>query len=146
MHPVTAAVTERIEARSRDTRADYLARMEAARHAGPGRGKLSCANWAHAFAAESDVRNRYRNSGAGNQIHPRNLRSRGIREKIFVARDLLRRNLDPKIGRGDRRPFGCQRDRFLRVFHLRDQSFAQRGERNRRGLDDSLVVSETDDV
>jgi len=54
MHPVTAAVTERIEARSRDTRAEYLARMEAARHAGPGRGKLSCANWAHAFAAESD--------------------------------------------------------------------------------------------
>ena len=54
MHPVTAAVTERIIARSRDSRADYLARMEAARHAGPGRAKLSCANWAHAFAAESD--------------------------------------------------------------------------------------------
>ncbi|MGH6911193.1 MAG: phosphogluconate dehydratase, partial [Phenylobacterium sp.] len=54
MDPVTAEVTERIEARSRDTRADYLARMEAARHAGTGRGKLSCANWAHAFAAESD--------------------------------------------------------------------------------------------
>ena len=54
MHPVTAEVTERIVERSRETRADYLARMEAARHAGPGRGKLSCANWAHAFAAESD--------------------------------------------------------------------------------------------
>jgi len=54
MHPVTAEVTERIEARSRESRADYLARMEAARHAGTGRGKLSCANWAHAFAAESD--------------------------------------------------------------------------------------------
>ena len=54
MHPVTAAVTERIVARSRDSRADYLARMQAARHAGPGRAKLSCANWAHAFAAESD--------------------------------------------------------------------------------------------
>ncbi len=53
MHPVTAEVTERIVERSRDTRADYLARMEAARHAGTGRGKLSCANWAHAFAAES---------------------------------------------------------------------------------------------
>ncbi len=53
MHPVTAAVTERIVARSRDSRADYLARMQAARHAGPGRAKLSCANWAHAFAAES---------------------------------------------------------------------------------------------
>ncbi len=54
MHPVTAEVTERIIARSRDSRADYLARIEAARHAGTGRGKLSCANWAHAFAAESD--------------------------------------------------------------------------------------------
>ena len=55
MHPVTAEVTERIVERSRETRADYLARMEAARSAGTGRAKLSCANWAHAFAAESDL-------------------------------------------------------------------------------------------
>ena len=54
MHPVTADVTERIIARSRETRADYLARMEAARSAGTGRAKLSCANWAHAFAAAGD--------------------------------------------------------------------------------------------
>jgi phosphogluconate dehydratase len=54
MHPVTADVTERIVERSRESRADYLERMAAARHAGPGRAKLSCANWAHAFAAESD--------------------------------------------------------------------------------------------
>jgi phosphogluconate dehydratase len=54
MHPVTTEVTERIVERSRETRADYLARMEAARSAGTGRAKLSCANWAHAFAAESD--------------------------------------------------------------------------------------------
>src|ERR1700761_6244756 len=53
MHPVTAEVTERIVERSRAGRADYLARMEAARSAGTGRAKLSCANWAHAFAAES---------------------------------------------------------------------------------------------
>jgi phosphogluconate dehydratase len=53
MHPVTAEVTRRIAARSREGRADYLARMESARHAGPGRAKLSCANFAHAFAAES---------------------------------------------------------------------------------------------
>ena len=52
MHPVVTEVTQRIEARSRDSRAAYLARMDAARHAGPGRAKLSCANWAHAFAAE----------------------------------------------------------------------------------------------
>jgi len=54
MHPVTAEVTERIVERSRESRADYLERMEAARQAGPGRGKLSCANWAHAFAASPD--------------------------------------------------------------------------------------------
>jgi phosphogluconate dehydratase len=54
LHPVTAEVTQRIVARSRDSRADYLGRMEAARAAGPGRGKLSCANWAHAFAAQPD--------------------------------------------------------------------------------------------
>jgi phosphogluconate dehydratase len=54
MHRVTADVTERIVERSRESRADYLERMAAARSAGPGRAKLSCANWAHAFAAESD--------------------------------------------------------------------------------------------
>jgi phosphogluconate dehydratase len=54
MHPVTAEVTERIVERSRETRADYLQRMEAARQQAPGRGKLSCANWAHAFAASPD--------------------------------------------------------------------------------------------
>ena len=55
MHPVTAEVTERIIERSREARADYLARMEGARHSGAGRAKLSCANWAHAFAAEDDA-------------------------------------------------------------------------------------------
>ncbi|MBL8555213.1 MAG: phosphogluconate dehydratase [Phenylobacterium sp.] len=53
-HPVTAEVTQRIAARSRDSRAEYLEHMAAARAAGPGRGKLSCANWAHAFAASPE--------------------------------------------------------------------------------------------
>ncbi|MFZ3005409.1 MAG: phosphogluconate dehydratase [Phenylobacterium sp.] len=67
MHPVTAAVTARIVERSREARADYLARMEAARHAGPGRAKLSCANWAHAFAASPDGdKQRMRNPNAPN--------------------------------------------------------------------------------
>ena len=67
MHPVTAAVTARIIERSREARADYLARMEAARHAGPGRAKLSCANWAHAFAASPDGdKQRMRNPSAPN--------------------------------------------------------------------------------
>jgi phosphogluconate dehydratase len=51
LDPVVAEVTARIVARSAQTRADYLARMAAAGRAGPGRAKLSCANWAHAFAA-----------------------------------------------------------------------------------------------
>jgi phosphogluconate dehydratase len=54
MHPVTAEVTQRIAERSRRTRDDYLSRIEAVRASGPGRGKLSCANWAHAFAALPD--------------------------------------------------------------------------------------------
>ena len=51
LHPVLADVTARIVERSREGRAAYLARIEAARGSGSGRGKLSCANWAHAFAA-----------------------------------------------------------------------------------------------
>ena len=67
LHPVTAAVTARIVERSRDSRADYLRRMEAARHDAPGRAKLSCANWAHAFAASSDGdKQRMRNPTAPN--------------------------------------------------------------------------------
>ena len=67
MHPVTQEVTERIVERSRDGRTDYLERMEAARHAGPGRAKLSCANWAHAFAASPDgEKQTMRNPGAPN--------------------------------------------------------------------------------
>ena len=54
MHPVTAAVTDAIIARSRPTRQAYLAAMRQAGEAGPGRAKLSCANWAHAFAASPE--------------------------------------------------------------------------------------------
>lgn len=50
LHPVVAEVTARIVERSRETRADYLRRMDAAGSSGVGRAKLSCANWAHAFA------------------------------------------------------------------------------------------------
>jgi phosphogluconate dehydratase len=53
LHPVVAEVTARIIERSRETRADYLRRMDAARDAGIGRAKLSCANWAHAFAGQT---------------------------------------------------------------------------------------------
>jgi phosphogluconate dehydratase len=67
MHPVTAEVTERIRDRSRESRADYLERTEAARRAGPGRAKLSCANFAHAFAAApGEDKPRMRNPAAPN--------------------------------------------------------------------------------
>ena len=55
MNPVIAEVTARIIERSKDSRAAYLANMEAAIEAQPGRAKLSCANWAHAFAASPGV-------------------------------------------------------------------------------------------
>ncbi|UJW85218.1 phosphogluconate dehydratase [Devosia sp. SL43] len=44
-------VTDRIAARSRDSRRDYLDRLDAAREAGVNRAVLSCGNLAHAFAA-----------------------------------------------------------------------------------------------
>jgi phosphogluconate dehydratase len=51
LHPAVADVTERIAARSADTRAAYLERVEAAAAAGPARGALGCANLAHGLAA-----------------------------------------------------------------------------------------------
>ncbi|WP_147653838.1 phosphogluconate dehydratase [Vulcaniibacterium gelatinicum] len=51
LHPVVAEVTARIAARSREPRADYLARMRAARLSAPARTRLSCGNLAHGFAA-----------------------------------------------------------------------------------------------
>src|SRR6185312_10103504 len=44
-------VTDRIAARSADTRGDYLRRLDAARQAGVYRATLSCGNLAHGFAA-----------------------------------------------------------------------------------------------
>lgn len=53
LNPVVAEVTNRIVERSGPTRADYLRRMDAARERGVARAKLSCANWAHAFAGQT---------------------------------------------------------------------------------------------
>src|SRR6202790_5569080 len=44
-------VTERIRERSLGGRADYLARVDAARERGSARAGLSCTNLAHGFAA-----------------------------------------------------------------------------------------------
>src|SRR5580692_690532 len=51
VHPRVREVTERIRARSGPGRADYLARMDAARRRGSARAGLSCTNLAHGFAA-----------------------------------------------------------------------------------------------
>jgi phosphogluconate dehydratase len=51
LHPVTERVTARIIERSRTTRGDYLARIDAAREQGTARARLSCGNLAHGFAA-----------------------------------------------------------------------------------------------
>jgi 6-phosphogluconate dehydratase len=62
LNPEVARITERIRKRSEASRADYLRRMAAARQAGPGGSKLSCANWAHAYAGAS-VQDRLRALG-----------------------------------------------------------------------------------
>ena len=51
---------------SRALRNDYLARMDAARQAGPYRYKLSCGNQAHGFAASGDDKPALRYGQGGN--------------------------------------------------------------------------------
>lgn len=51
--PTVADVTARLIERSAATRADYLARIAAARATGPARGRLACSNLAHGFAAST---------------------------------------------------------------------------------------------
>ena len=62
IHPVIADVTRRIAERSRDPRADYLARMAAGRGEKPNRAQLSCSNLAHVFAAAGDDKPALRSS------------------------------------------------------------------------------------
>jgi phosphogluconate dehydratase len=51
LDPTVAAVTQRIAERSRESRARYLAKIDAAHGDGPQRKRLSCGNLAHGFAA-----------------------------------------------------------------------------------------------
>ena len=60
LHPMVEQVTERIRQRSAASRADYLARMDTARERAPARGRLSCGNLAHGFAAAGDDKPRLR--------------------------------------------------------------------------------------
>jgi phosphogluconate dehydratase len=66
LHPVVERVTERIRQRSAGPRADYLARIDAARERNPARGRLSCGNLAHGFAASEDDKPRLRAGHAPN--------------------------------------------------------------------------------
>src|SRR5690606_16383828 len=50
VHSRVAEVTRRIIERSRPTRSDYLARIEAARREGPRRAAMACGNFAHTTA------------------------------------------------------------------------------------------------
>ncbi|MEG3191472.1 phosphogluconate dehydratase [Lysobacter sp. D1-1-M9] len=54
LHPCIVEVTDRIRERSRATRADYLARIDAARLATPHRFALNCGNLAHGFAGSEE--------------------------------------------------------------------------------------------
>ena len=51
LHPTIAAVTDRIRARSQDTRQAYLENMARAATEGPRRAHMACGNQAHAYAA-----------------------------------------------------------------------------------------------
>ena len=51
LHAVVREVTDRIAARSAGSRSAYLERIESARSRAVARGRLSCANLAHVFAA-----------------------------------------------------------------------------------------------
>ncbi|HEV8695211.1 MAG TPA: phosphogluconate dehydratase [Lysobacter sp.] len=66
LHPTIERVTRRIAERSRNTRADYLARIEAARENSPARTRLSCGNLAHGFAAAGPDKAMLRGGHGGN--------------------------------------------------------------------------------
>ncbi len=66
LHPAIARVTARIIERSHASRSAYLARMDAAREAGPYRYRLSCSNQAHGFAASGEDKPTLRWGKGGN--------------------------------------------------------------------------------
>ena len=54
LHATIEQVTERIRARSQESRSAYLSRLDRAAQEGPRRAHLSCGNQAHAYAAMPD--------------------------------------------------------------------------------------------
>lgn len=53
LHPTLREVTERVEARSQATRAEYVDKIAQWRDRGPARARMSCSNLAHVFAAST---------------------------------------------------------------------------------------------
>ncbi|MFN3435134.1 MAG: phosphogluconate dehydratase [Sphingomonas sp.] len=66
MNPEVSAVTDRIIARSRESRAAYLALIERERENGAHRPQLGCANLAHAYAGTEEDRDTMRAGQAMN--------------------------------------------------------------------------------
>ncbi len=66
VHNVLSEVTQRIIDRSAPLRGTYLDRMDAARHAGPARGHLSCSGQAHAYAGAGEDQSAMATGTAGN--------------------------------------------------------------------------------
>jgi phosphogluconate dehydratase len=66
LNQTVARVTDRIIARSATPRAAHLARMAAARDAGPARAHLSCSNQAHAYAGAGTDQTALAGGSAGN--------------------------------------------------------------------------------
>ena len=58
LHPALDRVTDRIRARSRDSREGYLAMIRRAARDGPARAHLSCGNQAHAYAVMGEDKDR----------------------------------------------------------------------------------------
>lgn len=66
LHPTVEKVTERIIARSKPHRDDYLARMRDAASKGPARAHLSCSGQAHAYAGAGADQSALATGTAGN--------------------------------------------------------------------------------
>lgn len=61
-------ITDRIIERSKNTRAEYLAMIEETRNQPPAADRLSCSNWAHVVAAESEQDKKSMPAGHGANI------------------------------------------------------------------------------
>lgn len=66
LHPTVEKVTERIIARSKPHREEYLARMALAASKGPARAHLSCSGQAHAYAGAGEDQAALATGSAGN--------------------------------------------------------------------------------